>query len=109
FGCGDRGAEWLSKKSCFNGAGCGRPIDEQSDRRARFEATDYLDKCERIFADDEGFDVPFGAGFLTELREISARLGEGNDVKFKAAPGQEGSAEFPVAEMGSEQEDAPFL
>ena len=60
FGDGDRSGERTTKPLRLFGWRRA-DVDEQGDGCAGFEAADDFDEGKRVFADDEGFDVPAGA------------------------------------------------
>src|SRR5262249_3491197 len=63
---------------------CGRfrrPVDQQCDVRAGFEASNDFEESERVVANDQRLDVPTSAGLLPELCEAIARFAQGHNLK----------------------------
>jgi hypothetical protein len=105
FSGGEGGLKAMIKEHDWNGGAGGRAIDEQSDGGAGLELAEDFQECKRVAPDDDGFDAPPASRVAAEFGEPGAGFFHGDGQQPDAVLGEKRGAEFPVAEVGGNEED----
>jgi hypothetical protein len=108
FGRGDGDVEWETEQFGLDGGRRWRAIDQEGDGGALLEAPYDFEESEGVASDDDGFDAASGAGSAADFCERRVRFFHGEGEERDAVFGEERRAEFPVAEVRSDEEDAAF-
>jgi hypothetical protein len=106
FGRSGGSREPMAEELYGDGGGWDGAVDEEGHHAPVFQAADDLNEREGVIAHHQGFDTALQTGAGAEFGKPRARFGLGDDEGLNVLALEEEAAEFPIADMRSDQEDA---